>query len=169
MIDDQYGICRDCDRMFVRVLRDQIHCTRCADIRVEKRHIFRGKGIEGNKRFNIKKGEWVHGYYLVDVGKHWIVELNGRWNEVDPATVGMFTGKKDDEGVEMFAGDRVKVTFAYKDPNSEHETATKQATGDVRWCSQALWWTFAGVPFIRIRKIKVKSATTTPELMEGGG
>ena len=66
---------------------------------------FRGKRIDN--------GEWVYGSYQADVmslGKHTIIyaDKDGFYceDEVDPSTVGQYTGFNDKTGVDIHEGDR---------------------------------------------------------------
>lgn len=71
------------------------------------RYKFRGKRVDN--------GEWVYGYYRANqFDNHFITVIEEKskivWKEyeVDPKTVGQWTGRKDIKGTDIYDGDSVE-------------------------------------------------------------
>lgn len=85
----------------------------------------------------VDNGEWVKGWYVVEgchePKPHFIVEVNGRWNQVIPETVGQYTGEKDRNGVEIYGDDIARF--------NHHG---KRLTGEVFQSATGEWTISAG-------------------------
>ena len=97
---------------------------------------------------NLKWRTWAYGYYCCIADKHYIIErdveladvdspcpehgING-FAEVDPETVGEFTGLKDKNGREIWEDDVIKVQFG-----------EQEMTYTCAWYGEVGAWVFRG-------------------------
>ena len=88
---------------------------------------FRGKRLDN--------GEWLYGSLVILNGRYFIFDDANR-HEVDPTTVGEFTGLKDKNGKEMYEGDILTDEF--------------ESIGVVEWRDGAFVVNFADIDFFQI-------------------
>lgn len=119
--------------------------------------------------YNAKNKKWIYGYYLKTRGKHFICPdefATGKsWDdyEVDPESVGQFTGLHDKNGKEIFDGDVLKI----KEPNGYYSEV------EVSFCDKGYWAINHGINerviagFVDAKKIEViGNIYDNPELIK---
>ena len=72
--------------------------------------------------FNRKNNQWLYGFYLQNRGAHFVCPdefaTNKSWDdyEVDPETVGQFTGLLDEDKREVYEGDVIRLFGVVRTP-----------------------------------------------------
>lgn len=127
--------------------------------------LFRGKRLDDDK--------WVTGYYTGPVGldmSHEICDINspvGSRVDVDPDTVGQYTGLTDMNGTKIFEGDVLRFYSDYTDEFMGDPCIARYGEFNCTCCEGVYGWYFEGGD-IRDHDVYVVIGNIhdNPELME---
>lgn len=128
---------------------------------------------------------WAYGHYCKHavIDKHLIADIEtSTWNEVDPSTVGQFTGLHDREGKKIFEGDIIEISTEvdisrdlFTEPDYQNQTITCEvyyhseiASFDLKVIeadTHLKAWCFAGDPNMQEIKI-ISTKFDNPELIK---
>lgn len=121
---------------------------------------FRGKDIEHHKWVYGSLIVWPDGEtYIADSGKARDIVL--RREEVDPDTVGQFTGLYDANGKEIYEGDILRISIS-KDGIAEVRWYAEWAMLVEQMKNSSQWYNLEG------RKEIIGNIHDNPELLKGG-
>lgn len=131
--------------------------------------LFRGKRVDN--------GEWIEGFYAHSGEKKYILIDNDiavgylAMKEVNPDTIGQYTGLTDKNGTKIFEGDIVKVRLLYSDGERATEITTvvydenNCCYSPMNWKESCLWCDYS----TSIKEIEViGNIYDNPELLRSG-
>lgn len=121
--------------------------------------LFKGKRLDN--------GEWVEGYFMPrpNLGKTYIVTVgHALWYEVDPSTVGQYTGLQDKNGKRIFEGDIINYNKSAEVVRFDTSLRIPCFTTGIGWGSSTKEHPYK----ISKRHVVIGNIHDNPELMKGG-